>query len=222
MRQKGIAHVLLLVILLIGIVAGVYLVQQRQIFKPKAAESQIKITNLQFRTPLGGEAVTEFYDDSDIVITFNKHEGANYYNLWVDYCERWKLDGTCDFTGGEILVQKGSPANQMEVFTSITFNKDHPKHTPGVHKVGVHAYSCNPRNTNECTGFPAVYMDLSIGRELSPTCTVTGASTRGICGRKGLGENLGGWNCLNSTDYGLGYAGCTPEFPNCFVGCVKN
>ncbi len=40
MNQKGIAHILLIIILIIGIIAGVYLVQRTQIFKPKAA-SQI-------------------------------------------------------------------------------------------------------------------------------------------------------------------------------------
>lgn len=38
MTQKGFAHVLLIIFLLAGLVAGVYLVQQTQIFKPKAAE----------------------------------------------------------------------------------------------------------------------------------------------------------------------------------------
>lgn len=37
-NQKGIAHVLVLVILVVGLVAGLYLVQHPQIFKPKAYE----------------------------------------------------------------------------------------------------------------------------------------------------------------------------------------
>ncbi len=38
MNQKGIAHIALTGLLFAGLVAGVYLVQQTQIFKPKAAE----------------------------------------------------------------------------------------------------------------------------------------------------------------------------------------
>lgn len=37
-NQKGFAHILLFLILLAGLVAGIYLVQKQQIFKPKAAE----------------------------------------------------------------------------------------------------------------------------------------------------------------------------------------
>ena len=36
LNSRGIAHILLLVLLLVGIAAGVYLVQKTQIFKPKA------------------------------------------------------------------------------------------------------------------------------------------------------------------------------------------
>lgn len=38
MYQKGIAQILLLIIPIIGVLTGLYLVQQRQIFKPKASE----------------------------------------------------------------------------------------------------------------------------------------------------------------------------------------
>lgn len=42
LNNKGIAHILLLVLLLGGIVAGVYLVQHQQIFKPKATGEKIE------------------------------------------------------------------------------------------------------------------------------------------------------------------------------------
>ncbi len=42
MNQKGIAHILLIIILIIGIIAGVYLVQKTQIFKPKAASQMVE------------------------------------------------------------------------------------------------------------------------------------------------------------------------------------
>ncbi len=37
MNQKGIAHIILLVILIAGLIAGLYLIQHPQIFRPKAA-----------------------------------------------------------------------------------------------------------------------------------------------------------------------------------------
>ncbi len=47
MNQKGIAHILLIIILIIGIIAGVYLVQKTQIFKPKAASDIVEWTQSQ-------------------------------------------------------------------------------------------------------------------------------------------------------------------------------
>lgn len=41
-NQKGIAHILLIIILILGIIAGVYLVQKTQIFKPKASSQNIE------------------------------------------------------------------------------------------------------------------------------------------------------------------------------------
>lgn len=41
LNSRGVAHILLLVILLGGIAAGVYLVQKTQIFKPKASSKDI-------------------------------------------------------------------------------------------------------------------------------------------------------------------------------------
>lgn len=41
-NQKGIIHFLPLLLLLAGIIAGVYLVQQTQIFKPKATAENIE------------------------------------------------------------------------------------------------------------------------------------------------------------------------------------
>jgi len=41
-NQKGTAHILLILILLVGIIAGVFLVGKTQIFKPKAASSSIQ------------------------------------------------------------------------------------------------------------------------------------------------------------------------------------
>lgn len=42
MNQKGvIAHIILIIILAIGLVAGLYLVQHPQIFKPKASSNPI-------------------------------------------------------------------------------------------------------------------------------------------------------------------------------------
>lgn len=43
MNQKGLAHILLLLILGLGIIAGVYLVQHPQIFKPKATKANIAV-----------------------------------------------------------------------------------------------------------------------------------------------------------------------------------
>lgn len=42
-NERGIVHLIPLLILLIGIIAGVYLVQKTQIFKPKAASSSVEI-----------------------------------------------------------------------------------------------------------------------------------------------------------------------------------
>lgn len=42
-NQKGVAHIFFILILLAGIIAGVYLVQKTQVFKPKAAGENIEI-----------------------------------------------------------------------------------------------------------------------------------------------------------------------------------
>lgn len=42
LNQKGIAHIALIIILIIGIIAGVYLVQKTQIFKPKASSEMVE------------------------------------------------------------------------------------------------------------------------------------------------------------------------------------
>lgn len=43
LKQKGLAHIFLILVLLVGIVAGVFLVGKTQIFKPKAAGASIEI-----------------------------------------------------------------------------------------------------------------------------------------------------------------------------------
>jgi hypothetical protein len=45
-NQKGVAHLLLLVVLLIGVVVGIYLVRSPQIFSPKAAEAPSQIVEV--------------------------------------------------------------------------------------------------------------------------------------------------------------------------------
>lgn len=42
-NQKGIAHIVLILLLLVGIVATVYLAQKTQIFKPKAASQSVQV-----------------------------------------------------------------------------------------------------------------------------------------------------------------------------------
>lgn len=45
-NQRGVIHFVLLIILLLGIIAGVYLVQKTQIFRPKAYQTNTAITDL--------------------------------------------------------------------------------------------------------------------------------------------------------------------------------
>ncbi len=42
LNEAGLAHILLIIILIIGIIAGVYLVQKTQIFKPKASADLVE------------------------------------------------------------------------------------------------------------------------------------------------------------------------------------
>ncbi len=42
LNESGVLHILLLVILIIGIIAGVYLVGKTQIFKPKASSQNVE------------------------------------------------------------------------------------------------------------------------------------------------------------------------------------
>lgn len=44
-NQQGIAHILLVILLLVGLVVGVYLVQTKQIFKSKASAGRITFTS---------------------------------------------------------------------------------------------------------------------------------------------------------------------------------
>ncbi len=41
MNQKGIVHLILILILVAGLIAGLYLVQNTQIFKPKASNTWV-------------------------------------------------------------------------------------------------------------------------------------------------------------------------------------
>ncbi|MBI2017824.1 hypothetical protein HYS92_02130 [Candidatus Daviesbacteria bacterium] len=41
MNQKGLAHIILIIILVIGLIAVLYLVQHPQIFKPKASSNPV-------------------------------------------------------------------------------------------------------------------------------------------------------------------------------------
>ncbi len=56
MNQKGvIAHIILIIILAVGLVAGVYLVQHPQIFKPKAGGGSPIIPALEMKDSNGGD-----------------------------------------------------------------------------------------------------------------------------------------------------------------------
>ncbi len=84
--ETGFAHILLLIILLVGLVAGVYLVQQTQIFKPKAMElnpnSSIYSLNeldnppslITYADPLRGglDTLTDIGGDAGYGITFDE------------------------------------------------------------------------------------------------------------------------------------------------------
>lgn len=55
MNQKGvIAHIILIIILAVGLIAGVYLVQHPQIFRPKASSNPI-IDALEMKDSNGGD-----------------------------------------------------------------------------------------------------------------------------------------------------------------------
>lgn len=56
MNQKGvIAHILLIIILVAGLIAGVYLVQHPQIFRPKAGGGSPIIGALEMKDSNGGD-----------------------------------------------------------------------------------------------------------------------------------------------------------------------
>lgn len=58
-KQKGFAHIFLLIVLLLGIVAGVVLIKQELIFAPKASE---KKTNSQEIENLTNQLIQENND----------------------------------------------------------------------------------------------------------------------------------------------------------------
>lgn len=64
---------------------------------------------------------------------------------------------------------------------------------------------------------------VSTNAERSLTCTVTVTALTGVCGKSDSSHTTAeDWNCSSATDYGVGYTNCTDEYPNCYVGCVRN
>ncbi len=98
MNQKGLAHIILILILLVGIVAGVFLVGKTQIFKPKASAKNIvfsgdcvgsnksqanttcpKVT-IKFTSPIDTTAVSDNSFNFNLVkVAFAAGSGKNYY-----------------------------------------------------------------------------------------------------------------------------------------------
>lgn len=87
-NQKGVAHILVLVILVVGLVAGLYLVQHPQIFKPRAYD---KFGGGPISRPISGpivckEGLNSFAvespcgDDQFAGVTFQCHDGQ-VFNL---------------------------------------------------------------------------------------------------------------------------------------------
>jgi hypothetical protein len=65
-NQSGIVHILMLLILLTGIIAGVYLVKQAQIFQPKA----YNVSNVIF-TNSSGIKLPESISDPNVYLLIN-------------------------------------------------------------------------------------------------------------------------------------------------------
>lgn len=95
-NQKGSIHVLALIVLVVGIVAGVYLVQKTQIFKPKANEPSATIFNTDhlIRTtedfPLGVFVSLCLNDGQNVAgiwqVTENLRVAKYLYPQWEDRC----------------------------------------------------------------------------------------------------------------------------------------
>lgn len=132
---------------------------------PTPPNPNARVSDLQIYVPatnvtLPPTAINNVDSRVDLGVRFKKTTGINAVNLWIDYCERWNTDGTCNFETGQIITQKEVPLDQEGEF-DLTWSNTHPKHIPGAHKVGVHAYYCTP-GTKDCYGFPALYQEINI------------------------------------------------------------
>lgn len=67
LNQGGVVHVLLIILLIIGIIAGVYLVQKTQIFAPKAS-----VSNVEWVISSGDESNCVTVKDGRVVTTCEK------------------------------------------------------------------------------------------------------------------------------------------------------
>lgn len=162
MTQKGFTHALLLIILILGLGAGLFLIQQRTSFFSKAGGGKDPSARIISITTTDSSIETDQADiNQDIKIKFTKNIDTNAVNLWVDYCERWDRDGGCNFQTGSILVQIAN-LPPVEGEFELTFSKDHPIHKEGSRKVGIHPYYCNPENQNECKGGTVDYKEVQI------------------------------------------------------------
>lgn len=135
-------------------------------FIPTPPNPSANVSGLQTyalaKTPIGNVFTDNFENNQDVSLKFKKSKGINFVNLWVDYCERWNNDGTCNFETGQIITQKEVPLD-FEGELDLSWSNTHPKHTLGSHKVGVHAYYCTP-GTKNCVGFPVISKDINIAR----------------------------------------------------------
>lgn len=114
LAERGVAHILLILILLAGIVAGVYLVQEGpKIFKPKASELRPSDSETSFQLIRDGlskdEVVVKLYARSDI-------SAANVFSAKINFPKELLEVTAIDVESKVSSISKGPQSLVKEVF----------------------------------------------------------------------------------------------------------
>lgn len=112
LNQKGAIQFIFILILLAGIVAGVYLVQRTQIFKPKAATNETMTVNI-----VKTQCSTKQNDYQTINVDWSKVESADAYKVTL----RQLIDN-----GPAIAFEKCMVADRQSLSYNYTLEGEYP------------------------------------------------------------------------------------------------
>lgn len=158
-RETGIAQIIILLILLAGIVAGVYLVQRTQIFKPKAYVSapiscNVLLDTYSIRKEVCGQYTYDTCPGLDVRQPQCDDKGQAYYSCYASQNNTCTKVVYCPQE--DYLCPSPSPIACDQFATSTVCGQPaYDTCIPGCDKDGKAIYNCypsDPEGRKVCTG----------------------------------------------------------------------